>query len=162
MSYSYAAWFSTTLSCIAAQKVGLEKDRLYTIVYPDAIFYIFSRPAVADSLIEAPWVQSTGFDSQYVYLRTSTGVFVTSFRSLAQLWNHLNPNCFFQLYRSLWINRQKMAEIDDTEAKRKRVRVALSAGTKEWLTVSRRSFQTLRRQTGLRFRTPMREDGEDV
>jgi hypothetical protein len=135
--------------------MGIEHERLYTVISVDEILYILAGGALSQNLINPPLSQKEAFRPDRVYLRTRKGVFLTQYRSLAKLRKRLDPYLFFPLHRLLLVSFQKITEIDSSA---RMIGVALANGSRECLSASRRSFQVLCQQMGLLHNKTMKED----
>jgi hypothetical protein len=135
---------------VAGRRLGVCGDR-HTLIPVEDILYAFLGSAVSKRLIDAAWSWQHGFRRDRVYVRTRKGIFMTHFRSLAQLRARLNPEVFSPIHQSLLVSMNKIVEID-LGGRVKQVGVALADGSIESLTVSRRYVKALRFRLGLSTR----------
>lgn len=133
------------------ESLGSADDR-YTMLPVGDVLYFFT-PAATRGIVGIPSGTVPLLRPGGVYLRTAKGVFVTWFRSLAELRQRLAPSQFVQVHQSLVVNVDKIQDLDlSTTAERNVVGIKLPDGTFEWLTLSRRALRDLRATFGLPLR----------
>lgn len=133
------------LSRIAARKLGANEDR-DTVIPTGEILYFFSGSAPAQGIIHAPWVGQARFHADRIYAGTRKGIFRTHYRTLRELLEHLDPNAFSPIHKSLVVNLDRIS-VPDLRGKKKQVGILLADGS-DWLTVSRRHANALRSRLG--------------
>ena len=138
------------LNRIAMRKIGAAGvHERFSLISADEILYFFTVGALASAqnIIDATWRKLKSWELQYfrpgrVYARTAKGIFVTRFRTIAQLLERLDVEKFLSIQNSLVVNVLKITDLD-ISGKLKQVSV-LEGDATEWLTVSRRSFKSLK------------------
>ena len=120
----------------------------HTLISVDEVLYLFLGNAPSRGLVRAAWSRAATLRPDGVYLRTAKDLFVTHYRSLADVQKRLDPRQFLPIHQSIIVNLLKIAEIDDT-GKAKYVGVTIADGSKERLAVSRRLLPTLRQELGI-------------
>jgi hypothetical protein len=141
---------SPRLRRLAVRKAD-ESGGGHTLISVDEVLYIFLGSAPSRGLVRAAWSPAATLRPDAVYLRTAKDLFVTHYRSLAEVQKRLDPRQFLPIHQSIIVNILKIAEIDDA-GKAKHVGVTVADGSREWLIVSRRSFPTLREELGIPLR----------
>jgi hypothetical protein len=137
------------LTQIEARKVGGNDERDLIISVKEEVLYFFTRGAVAQQLIRAPWAQSLHcFHAEQAYLRTAKDILLSHYRFLTMLSDRLDPTLFCFIHESLVVNISKISDVD-LRGRVKQVGVTPANGSpREWLSVSRRHFKTLRLRLG--------------
>jgi hypothetical protein len=123
----------------------------FSLISQNEILYAFIGTSLRYPLIQASWKEQKRLRRSRVFIRTPKGVFMTRFRSLAALQASLDSRPFLRIHQGLLINVLKITQLD-ASGRLNQVAVALSDGTVEWLSISRRSLKTLRSLVGLSSR----------
>jgi hypothetical protein len=124
-------------------KAGI--DERITLICPEEVLFFFTAKAL--SFINAPWRYSKIFIPGRVYARTATGIFLTTYRNLAQALSQMDRAKFKPIHKSLLVNLQEAVGVD-SKSRIKQIGV-LANGSTEWLAVSRRRFKELRPLIGV-------------
>lgn len=116
----------------------------------DEVLYAASGAAFQSGIVKSSWSRSRlpAVRPDRVYVRTAREVYLTHYRSLAELRRRLDTQQFVSIHQSVLVNLQKLAEIDFS-GRSKQVGVTIADGSRERLVVSRRLLPMLRTELGL-------------
>jgi len=118
-----------------------------TLLRVEEILYFFTAGALSQRpVIDAKWRDLRPFSPGRVYVRTTTDLFVSQYRTIAKILARL-PNQFIGIHKSLVVNFHQIKDLD-FDGKLKRVGV-VTAISSEWLTVSRRALKRFRSMLGM-------------
>src|SRR5688572_10696869 len=106
---------SLPLRRLAARTADGDEDRVRVLNVRD-IAYIFKGHAATTHLVQASWPSTQRIHPERVYVRTREGVFVTAFRSLAEIRKRL-PQTFIALHQSVLVNVDWIDAMDTSGAK---------------------------------------------
>jgi hypothetical protein len=135
---------------LVVQPLAGDRGR-HAVVPVELALYLFVGGDPTRGLVEGSASRTRELRRGRVYLRMPKDLFLTHYRCLGEVQAVLDPSHFCRIHQSIIVNVLRIVEVDEG-GKRKRLAVALGDGTKEWLTISRRSLPALRLALGMRRR----------
>jgi hypothetical protein len=128
-------------------RLGEQETRQQEVIWVDEIFFAFQGTYAARRLVGARWAKGNEFQEGRVYVRTETGVFPTTFRSIKDFRRHL-PGHFEPVNRGILVNMHHVRWSELFREHRKTLGFYFSdedtGRNREWVVLSRRGARRVR------------------
>ena len=146
---------------LAVKRLAADEGRWIVVPVSELRMVFLGSVAVTQRLV-FPDQKAAEFRAHRVYVRTGGGVYLTSFRSVAECLSVLAADGLVLCFESVVINLRHLAWIEDRGTQRLAgVRVGVNNGT-EYVPVSRRHLREVLARLGVELRRRKAPDHDEM